>query len=77
MRLDILERKEEILIWILEENNAKTLTFHDYSDENLLIYGIISVLLIPFFILSFIKLLTLHIKRNKLNKEYKKEFENK
>ena len=35
------------------------------------------LLLIPFFILSFIKLLTLHIKRNKLNKEYKKEFENK
>ena len=68
---------EEILIWILEENNAKTLTFHDYSNENLLIYGLISVLLIPFFILSFIKFLTLYIKRNKLNKEYKKEFENK
>ena len=47
------------------------------GEENLLIYGLISVLLIPFFILSFIKLLTLHIKRNKLNKEYKKEFENK
>lgn len=66
---------EQILIWVLEENNAKTLTFQDYSDENILIYGLISALLIPYTILSIIKLIALYMKRNKLNREYKKEQE--
>lgn len=66
---------EQVLIWVLEENNAKTLTFQDYSDENILIYGLISALLIPYIILSIIKLTALYIKRNKLNREYKKQQE--
>ena len=66
---------EQVLIWVLEENNAKTLTFQDYSDENILIYGLISALLIPYIILSIIKLIALYIKRNKLNREYKKQQE--
>jgi amino acid transporter len=64
---------EELLIWVSVENNAKTLTFQDYSDENLLMYGLIIVLLVPYIILSLIKLITLYMKRHKLNKEYKKE----
>lgn len=68
---------EELKIYVDEKNNAKTLTYNDFKDENILMYGLIAALFIPYIILSFIKLITLYIKKHKLNREAKKKEKNK
>ena len=64
---------EELKIYVDEENNAKTLTYNDFKEENILMYGLIAAIIIPFFLLTFIKLITLYIKKIKLKVEVRKQ----
>lgn len=68
---------EELKIYIDEENPAKTLTYQDFKEENKLMYGLITAILLPFIILSFFIFATLYINRRKIKREIKKEEQNK
>ena len=62
---------EELLIYVSEENNAKTLSYQNFENENRVIIGLNLIIFIPYLVLSFVKITTLYIKRKRIIKETK------